>query len=71
MALDPTPSPSTRLRCTHTFAHVMEYVRVVHALAPNVATLALGSRSKQGFAKLWAKREAKSHTTYSRECEKV
>jgi len=37
----------------------------------NVTTLALGSRPKQGFAKLQAKKEARSHTTYSRECEKV
>jgi hypothetical protein len=36
-----------------------------------VATLALGSRPRQGFARLRAKREARSHTTYSRECEKV
>jgi hypothetical protein len=36
-----------------------------------VATLTLGSRLKQGFARLWAKREAGSHTTYSWECEKV
>jgi hypothetical protein len=36
-----------------------------------VTTLALGSRPRQGFARLRAKREAGSHTTYSRECEKV
>jgi len=36
-----------------------------------VATLALDSQPRQGFARLWAKREARSHTTYSRECEKV
>ncbi len=36
-----------------------------------VITLALGSRPRQGFARLWAKREAKNRTTYSRECEKV
>jgi hypothetical protein len=36
-----------------------------------VVTLALGSRLRQGFARLWAKREAESHTTYSQECEKV
>jgi hypothetical protein len=36
-----------------------------------VATLAFGLRPKQGFVKLRAKREAGSHTTYSRECEKV
>jgi hypothetical protein len=36
-----------------------------------VTTLALGSRPKQGFARLRAKREAGSHTTYSRKCEKV
>ncbi len=36
-----------------------------------VATLALGSRPRQGFARLRAKREAKSPTTYSQECEKV
>jgi len=31
----------------------------------------LGSRSRQGFARLWAKREAGSHTTYSQEREGV
>ncbi len=36
-----------------------------------VATLALGSWLKQGFARLWAKKEAMSHTTYSWECERV
>jgi len=36
-----------------------------------VATLALGSRPMQGFARLRAKREVESRTTYSRECEKV
>ncbi len=36
-----------------------------------VATLALGSRPRQGFTRLRAKREAGSCTTYSRECEKV
>jgi hypothetical protein len=37
----------------------------------DVTTLALGSRPRQGFAKLRAKKEAGSHTTYSRECGKV
>jgi hypothetical protein len=36
-----------------------------------VPTLPLGSRPRQGFARLWAKKEAKSHTTYSWECERV
>jgi hypothetical protein len=36
-----------------------------------VATLTLGLRPKQGFARLRAKREAGSHTTYSQKCEKV
>ncbi len=36
-----------------------------------VATLALGSRPRQRFARLRAKKEARSHTTYSQECEKV
>jgi hypothetical protein len=30
-----------------------------------------GLTTKAGFARLWAKREAGSYTTYSRECEKV
>jgi len=38
---------------------------------PLVATLALGLQPRQGFARLQAKKEAGSHTTYSRECEKV
>jgi len=33
-----------------------------------VATLALGSRLKQGFARLQAKRKVESPTTYSWEC---
>jgi hypothetical protein len=41
------------------------------ALIIHVATLTLGSWPRQGFARLRAKREAGSHTTYSRECEKV
>jgi len=41
------------------------------SVATSVTTLALGSWPRQGFARLWAKREAGSHTTYSRECEKV
>ncbi len=44
---------------------------VVYKLVTIVATLALGSWPKQGFARLQAKREAVSRTTYSRECEKV
>jgi len=36
-----------------------------------VATLALGSWPKQGFARLRAKKEVGSRTTYSQECEKV
>ncbi len=36
-----------------------------------VVTLTLGSRLKQGFARLRTKKEARSHTTYSRECEKA
>jgi len=36
-----------------------------------VTTLTLGSQPKQGFARLQAKGEAGSHTTYSQECEKV
>jgi hypothetical protein len=35
-----------------------------------VATLALGSRPRQGFTRLLAKKEAESCTTYSRDCEK-
>ncbi len=34
-----------------------------------VATLALGLRPRQGFVRLRAKREARNHTTYSREYE--
>jgi hypothetical protein len=37
----------------------------------NVTTLALGSRPRQRFTRLQAKREVGSHTTYSQECEKV
>jgi hypothetical protein len=37
----------------------------------SVATLALGSQLRQGFTRLWAKKEAGSHTTYSQECERV
>jgi hypothetical protein len=34
-------------------------------LCPNVVTLALGSRPKQGLARLWAKREAQeSHLMF-------
>jgi hypothetical protein len=36
-----------------------------------IITLTLGSWPRQGFARLWAKKEAGSHTTYSWECEKV
>jgi hypothetical protein len=36
----------------------------------DVTTLALGSQPKQGFTKLQAKKEARSHTTYSQECER-
>jgi hypothetical protein len=36
-----------------------------------VATLALGSRPNQGFAKVWAKSELGSHISCSRECKKV
>ncbi len=44
-----------------------------HIFTPiaSVATLALGLQPRQGFARLQAKREAGSHITYSRECEKV
>jgi hypothetical protein len=41
------------------------------SVAASVTTLTLGSWPRQGFARLRAKREAGSHTTYSRECEKV
>jgi hypothetical protein len=34
----PTPPPSTRLHPTWAFARVGEYVRTVHALAPNILT---------------------------------
>jgi hypothetical protein len=34
-----------------------------------VATLALGSRPNQGFAKVWAKSELGSHISCSRECK--
>jgi len=37
----------------------------------DVITLALGSRPRQGFARLRAKKGAGSHTTYSQECERV
>jgi hypothetical protein len=37
----------------------------------NVTTLGLGSRPRQGFTRLLAKKEAMSHTTYSRECVRV
>jgi hypothetical protein len=47
------------------------YFEACHCCKWNVATLALGSRPRQGFARLRVKREAKNHTTYSRECEKV
>jgi hypothetical protein len=36
-----------------------------------VATLALGLRPKQGFAKVRAKIELRSHISCSRECKKV
>jgi len=36
-----------------------------------VATLALGLWPRHGFARLRAKKEVGSHTTYSRECERV
>ncbi len=44
---------------------------MVLILATCVATLALGSRPKQRFARLQAKKEVENHTTYSRECERV
>jgi len=37
----------------------------------NVTTQALGSRPRQGLAKVWAKYEARSHMSCSRECKKV
>ncbi len=37
----------------------------------DVATPALGSWPRQGFARLRAKKKAGSHTTYSQECERV
>jgi hypothetical protein len=36
---------------------------------PNVATLALGSRPRQGVARLRAKWETREHSTCSRECK--
>jgi len=36
-----------------------------------VATLALGSRPRQGLAKLRAKRKPRSHAASSRECKRV
>ncbi len=36
-----------------------------------VATLALGSRPKEGFMKVQAKSEAKSHISCSQECRRV
>jgi hypothetical protein len=36
-----------------------------------VATLALGSRPKQGLAKVQAKSEPENHISYSRECKRV
>jgi hypothetical protein len=35
----------------------------------NVATLALGSRPRQGFSNVWAKIEPGSHVSCSRECK--
>jgi len=37
----------------------------------SVATLALGSRPKQGLAKAWAKREARESHFMLRKCKKV
>jgi hypothetical protein len=48
-----------------------KYQQQVAMLCDPVETLALGLRLRQGFARLWAKREAGSYTTYSQECEKV
>jgi hypothetical protein len=36
MALDSIPPPSTRLCHAHALAHVREYARLMHALAPNI-----------------------------------
>jgi hypothetical protein len=43
----------------------------LHAFALVVTTLALGSRPRQGFAKVRAKNELGSHISCSQECKKV
>jgi len=48
---------------------ILRKVDDVHPNAKTIATLALGSRLRQGFVRSRAKREAGSHTTYSQECE--
>jgi len=64
------------LRHTRRSLHAWCMGHVVHIFSThnawsNVATLALGSWPKQGFARLRAKREAGSCTKYSQKCEKV
>jgi len=44
---------------------------LIFILIETIATLALGLRPRYGFARLRAKKETESHTTYSRECERV
>jgi hypothetical protein len=49
-----------------------EWARESHFILLNiVATLALGSRPRQGFAKVWAKNEPGSHISCSWECKRV
>jgi hypothetical protein len=50
-----------------TFQHLIKHGRVFFV----VATLALDSRPKQGFAKVWAKREPQSPISCSRKCKRV
>jgi hypothetical protein len=60
-----------KLMCKHHFTFD-NYKNITQLLNKNnVATLTLGSWPKQRFVRLRAKREARSHTTYSQKCEKV
>jgi hypothetical protein len=61
-----------RISHMHTQAHNTRHrSNLGEATTFPVATLTLGSRPRQRFARLWNKKEAKNHTTYSQECERV
>ncbi len=47
------------------------WTRITDMMIIVVTTLALGSRLRQGFRKLQAKRGARNHTMCSRECERM